>query len=134
MTGDEECQVFVIAKISDRSRRVNNILSVERELDMRLLPVAKEFCFYNLDDVKGEGCGENVYCGFVRQLWKNLVQVAIGWPESGNAVTIYTRKEQLVAFINVNMFYGTDEGVICIQETEKFRYRARSRVSEELFW
>ena len=85
---------------------------VERELYVGPLSVVKEIRFDNPDDVGGKGGGENVYSGFVRQFWKDLSQVSIQRPESGDAVTIQTRKKQFVSFINEHMFDRTETGVI----------------------
>ena len=76
------------------------------------LSVLKELCFNNPDDVGGKGGREDVYSGFVRQFWKDLSQVSIRRPESGDAVTIQTRKKQFVSFINEHMFDRTETGVI----------------------
>lgn len=93
MSGDEERQVFVFAEISDRSRCVDNISSVERELDVSLLSATKKLFFNDLDDMRGEGCRENVDCGLLRQFWQDSVQHAIGWPERRDAVSFYARKK-----------------------------------------
>lgn len=134
MVGDEKCQIFVFAEISDGSGCIDDILSVEGELDAGHLSAAKKLPFYDSDYMGRESGRENMDGGPIQQLRENLIQRTIGWSESGDAVSFYARKKNLVSFINVHMFYEVEEGVICAQETKKLGRCTRSRVTEELLW
>lgn len=55
--------------------------------------------------MRGEGSRKDMDSGSIRQLREDLIQGAVGWPESGDAVTFRARKKELVSFINVDVFY-----------------------------
>ena len=77
MMGNKEREVFVFAKVFDHPGCVDDVATIERKLYMGPLSVTKKLRFYDPDDVGGKGGREDMHSHFVRQFWKDLVQVTV---------------------------------------------------------